>query len=175
MFHIVLFQPEIPPNTGNAIRLCANTGSTLHLVRPLGFDLHNKNARRAGLDYNDLATVKMHQSLEACLDALEGARLFSVETSGTRFYSQAQYQAGDGLIFGSERRGLPARVLDLIVPERQLTIPMRAGNRSLNLSNAVALVVYEAWRQNGFQGSEPAGTTGTTGASEPPSDTAAAL
>ena len=169
MFHVVLFQPEIPPNTGNAIRLCANTGSTLHLVRPLGFDLHNKNARRAGLDYNDLAAVKLHQSLEACLDALEGARLFSVETSGMRFYSQAQYQPGDALIFGSERRGLPARVLDLIVPERQLTIPMRAGNRSLNLSNAVALVVYEAWRQNGFQGSEP-----PTGAGELPSDTATA-
>lgn len=172
MFHIVLFQPEIPPNTGNAIRLCANTGCTLHLVRPLGFDLHNKNARRAGLDYNDLATVKMHQSLEACLDALEGARLFSVETSGTRFYSQAQYQAGDGLIFGSERRGLPARVLDLIVPERQLTIPMRAGNRSLNLSNAVALVVYEAWRQNGFQGSEA--RPPPTGASDLPSGTTTA-
>ena len=172
MFHIVLFQPEIPPNTGNAIRLCANTGSTLHLVRPLGFDLNNKNARRAGLDYKDLATVQVHQGMDDCLRALQGARLFSIETSGTRLYSQAQLQPGDALICGSERRGLPAKVLDLIPPERQLTIPMRAGNRSLNLSNAVALVVYEAWRQNGFQGSEPAGTTG---ASEPPSDTAAAL
>ena len=155
MFHIILFQPEIPPNTGNAIRLCANTGSTLHLVRPLGFDLHHKNARRAGLDYSDLAAVKLHQSFEACLQALEGARLFSVETSGTRLYSQAEYQPGDALLFGSERRGLPPKVLDLIPPERQLTIPMRAGNRSLNLSNAVALVVYEAWRQQGFQGSGP--------------------
>ena len=153
MFHVVLFQPEIPPNTGNVIRLCANTGNTLHLVKPLGFDLHHKNARRAGLDYHELAAVQMHQGLEACLQALEGARLFSIETSGTRLYSQPQYQPGDALIFGSERRGLPARVLDLIPPECQLIIPMRAGNRSLNLSNAVALVVYEAWRQNGFQGS----------------------
>lgn len=156
MFHIVLFQPEIPPNTGNAIRLCANTGSTLHLVKPLGFDLHHKNARRAGLDYSDLAAVKLHQSFDACVEALEGARLFSVETSGTRLYSQAEYQPGDALIFGSERRGLPPKVLDVIAPERQLTIPMRAGNRSLNLSNAVALVVYEAWRQVGFQGSDKA-------------------
>ena len=172
MFHIVLFQPEIPPNTGNAIRLCANTGCTLHLVKPLGFDLHHKNARRAGLDYSDLASVKLHSSMDACLEALEGARLFSVETSGTRFYSQAQYQPGDGLIFGSERRGLPPRVLDLIAPDRQLTIPMRAGNRSLNLSNAVALVVYEAWRQVGFAGSEGQGLP--TGASALPSGTATA-
>jgi tRNA (cytidine/uridine-2'-O-)-methyltransferase len=153
VFHIVLFQPEIPPNTGNAIRLCANTGSTLHLVKPLGFDLYHKNARRAGLDYDELATVQLHQGLDACLEVLGSARLFAVETSGTQSYSQARFQPGDALIFGSERRGLPPRVLDLIAPERQLTIPMRAGNRSLNLSNAVALVVYEAWRQNGFQGS----------------------
>jgi tRNA (cytidine/uridine-2'-O-)-methyltransferase len=153
VFHIVLFQPEIPPNTGNAIRLCANTGSTLHLVKPLGFDLYHKNTRRAGLDYDDLATVRVHQGLEACLEELAGARLFAVETSGTQPYSQARFLPGDALIFGSERRGLPPRVLDSIAPERQLTIPMRANNRSLNLSNAVALVVYEAWRQNGFQGS----------------------
>ena len=153
MFHVVLFQPEIPPNTGNAIRLCANTGSTLHLVKPLGFDLYHKNARRAGLDYDDLATVRLHVSLEECLEALSGVRLFTVETSGTRLYSEARFQPGDAVIFGSERRGLPPKVLDLIPPERQLTIPMRAGNRSLNLSNAVALVVYEAWRQNGFEGS----------------------
>lgn len=153
MFHVVLFQPEIPPNTGNAIRLCANTGSTLHLVKPLGFDLYHRNARRAGLDYNDLATVQLHQGLDACLAALGTARLFTVETTSTRLYTEASFQPGDALIFGSERRGLPAKVLDLIPPERQLTIPMRVGNRSLNLSNAVALVVYEAWRQNGFQGS----------------------
>jgi tRNA (cytidine/uridine-2'-O-)-methyltransferase len=157
LFHVILFQPEIPPNTGNAIRLCANTGNTLHLVKPLGFDLHHKNARRAGLDYDDLATVRMHQSLAACLEALGGARLFSIETSGTLLYSEAAFQPGDALIFGSERRGLPGKVLDLVPPGRQLTIPMRAGNRSLNLSNAVALVVYEAWRQNGFSGSGIAG------------------
>lgn len=153
MFNIVLFQPEIPPNTGNVIRLCANTGSTLHLVKPLGFDLHHKNARRAGLDYDELAAVQLHKGLEDCLAALSGARLFTMETTGTRLYTEAAFQPGDALIFGSERRGLPDRVLDLIPRERQLTIPMRAGNRSLNLSNAVALVVYEAWRQNGFQGS----------------------
>ena len=154
MFHIVLFQPEIPPNTGNAIRLCANTGSTLHLVKPLGFDLYHKNARRAGLDYDDLATVQLHQGLDACLDTLQAARLFTVEANGTKLYSEAVFEPGDAFIFGSERRGLPTKVLDLIPPEHQLTIPMRAGNRSLNLSNAVALVVYEAWRQNGFRGSE---------------------
>jgi len=156
MFHIVLFQPEIPPNTGNAIRLCANTGSTLHLVKPLGFDLYHKNARRAGLDYDDLATVRLHLGFDECLEALGGARLFTVETSGTQLYSEAEFQPGDALIFGSERRGLPPKILDLVPREQQLRIPMRAGNRSLNLSNAVALVVYEAWRQNGFQGS---GTT----------------
>jgi tRNA (cytidine/uridine-2'-O-)-methyltransferase len=152
LFQVILFQPEIPPNTGNVIRLCANTGSTLHLVKPLGFDLHHKNARRAGLDYDDLAIVRMHQGLAACLEALGEARLFSIETSGTRLYSEAAFQPGDALIFGSERRGLPAKVLDLVPADQQLRIPMRAGNRSLNLSNAVALVVYEAWRQNGFSG-----------------------
>jgi tRNA (cytidine/uridine-2'-O-)-methyltransferase len=158
LFQVILFQPEIPPNTGNVIRLCANTGNTLHLVKPLGFDLHHKNARRAGLDYDDLATVRMHQSLATCLEVLGGARLFSIETSGTRWYSDAVFQPGDALIFGSERRGLPAKVLDLVPADRQLSIPMRAGNRSLNLSNAVALVVYEAWRQNRFAGS--GGSTG---------------
>lgn len=153
MFHIILYQPEIPPNTGNVIRLCANTGSTLHLVKPLGFDLQHKATRRAGLDYDDLAKMQLHASLDACLDSLPGARLFAVETSGTRPYSDAGFQPGDALLFGSERRGLPAKVLDRISPERQLMIPMLAGNRSLNLSNAVALVVYEAWRQNGFRGS----------------------
>jgi tRNA (cytidine/uridine-2'-O-)-methyltransferase len=153
LFHVILYQPEIPPNTGNAIRLCANTGCTLHLVRPLGFDLHHKNARRAGLDYDDLATVQLHKGLDACVAVLGGARLFTIETSGTRLYCEAAFQPGDALIFGSERRGLSAKVLDLIPRERQLTIPMLAGNRSLNLSNAVALVVYEAWRQNGFRGS----------------------
>jgi tRNA (cytidine/uridine-2'-O-)-methyltransferase len=152
MFHVVLFRPEIPPNTGNVIRLCANSGATLHLVRPLGFELTRKAVRRAGLDYEELAEVRVHQGLAACLEALNGARLFSVETGGARPYSEAAFSAGDALLFGPETRGLPARVLALVPRERQLTIPMRAGNRSLNLSNAVALVVYEAWRQNGFAG-----------------------
>ena len=158
MFNIVLFQPEIPPNTGNAIRLCANTGSTLHLVKPLGFDLYHKNARRAGLDYDDLATVRLHLSFDACLEALNGARLFTVETTGTTVYTQADFKPGDALVFGSERRGLPPQVLSRVASERQLTIPMRANNRSLNLSNAVALVIYEAWRQNGFHGATPSPT-----------------
>jgi tRNA (cytidine/uridine-2'-O-)-methyltransferase len=152
MFHVVLFQPEIPPNTGNVIRLCANTGATLHLVRPLGFELTRKAVRRAGLDYAELASVTVHASFAACLEVLGGARLFSVETGGTRPYSEAIFGAGDVLLFGPETRGLPARVLALVPRARQLAIPMRAHNRSLNLSNAVALVVYEAWRQNSFAG-----------------------
>ena len=150
MFHIVLFQPEIPPNTGSVIRLAANTGSTLHLVKPLGFDLARKAVRRAGLDYDELAAVHVHASLAACLATLPGARLFSIETSGSRPYSAAHFLPGDALLFGSETRGLPEEALAHVSRERQLTIPMRAGNRSLNLANAVALVVYEAWRQNGF-------------------------
>jgi tRNA (cytidine/uridine-2'-O-)-methyltransferase len=156
MFHIVLFQPEIPPNTGNLIRLAANSGSTLHLVKPLGFELTRKAVRRAGLDYEELAAVQVHASLAACLTALGGAPLFSVETGGARAYSEARFSPGDALIFGAETRGLPAEVLAQVPRERQLAIPMRAGNRSLNLSNAVALVVYEAWRQNGFRGASAA-------------------
>jgi tRNA (cytidine/uridine-2'-O-)-methyltransferase len=150
MFHIVLFQPEIPPNTGNVIRLAANCGATLHLVKPLGFELTRKAVRRAGLDYEELAPVHVHPSLPACLEALGDARLFSVETGGGRPYSEAAFKAGDALLFGPETRGLPSAVLAEVPGERQLAIPMCAGNRSLNLSNAVALVVYEAWRQNGF-------------------------
>ena len=152
MFHVVLYRPEIPPNTGNVIRLCANTGATLHLVRPLGFELTAKALRRAGLDYRELAEVRVHASLAACLEALGAARLFSVETGGTRAYSAASFEPGDALLFGSETRGLPAQALASVPRERQLTIPMRPGNRSLNLANAVALVVYEAWRQNAFRG-----------------------
>jgi tRNA (cytidine/uridine-2'-O-)-methyltransferase len=156
MFHIVLFQPEIPPNTGNILRLCANSGATLHLVRPLGFDLASRAVRRAGLDYRELAQLHVHTGLDECLAALNGARLFSVETVGSRPYSAVQFAPGDALVFGSERRGLPAEVLGQVPQQRQLTIPMLAGNRSLNLSNAVALVVYEAWRQNDFAGSASA-------------------
>lgn len=150
MFHILLLQPEIPPNTGNIIRLCANTGCALHLIEPCAFDLSDKGLRRAGLDYAERAVVVMHASLEACRAALPGARVFSVETSGTQRYSDARFRPGDALLFGSETRGLPQPVVDEILPARRLTIPMRAGNRSLNLANAVALVVYEAWRQNEF-------------------------
>jgi tRNA (cytidine/uridine-2'-O-)-methyltransferase len=153
MFHVVLYQPEIPPNTGNIIRLCANSGSTLHLVRPLGFELTRRAVRRAGLDYEELAAVQVHAGLSQCLEVLQEARLFSVETSGAQAYAAASFLPGDVLIFGTETRGLPARVLELVPRERQLAIPMLPHNRSLNLSNAVALVVYEAWRQNGFGGS----------------------
>ena len=158
MFHVVLYQPEIPPNTGNVIRLCANSGTTLHLVRPLGFELTGKAVRRAGLDYEELAEVRVHAGLSECLEALGGARLFGIETGGARAYSEAAFAAGDALLFGPETRGLPAGVLSLIPRERQLAISMRAHNRSLNLSNAVALVVYEAWRQVGFPGAKPPAT-----------------
>jgi tRNA (cytidine/uridine-2'-O-)-methyltransferase len=150
LFHILLLQPEIPPNTGNIIRLCANTGCSLHLIRPCSFDLSDKGLRRAGLDYAERAAVAMHDNLDSCLAALPGARVFSVETDGTQRYSDANFRPGDALLFGSETRGLPRSVVEEIPPERRLRIPMRAGNRSLNLANAVALVVYEAWRQNGF-------------------------
>jgi tRNA (cytidine/uridine-2'-O-)-methyltransferase len=150
MFRIVLFQPEIPPNTGNVIRLCANTGSTLHLVKPLGFELSDKAVRRAGLDYDELAAVEVHEGLDQCLAALNGARLFSIETSGRARYSSVSFAPGDAFIFGSETRGLSQEVLGRVPEPQQLSIPMLPGNRSLNLSNAVALVVYEAWRQLDF-------------------------
>jgi len=155
MFHIVLFQPEIPPNTGNIIRLAANCGATLHLVKPLGFELTRKAVRRAGLDYEELATVRVHRGLADCLTTLGGARLFSVEIGGAHLYSEAHFERGDALLFGSETRGLPRGVLEQVPCEQQLAIPMRSGNRSLNLSNAVAIVVYEAWRQRGFAGAAP--------------------
>ena len=150
MFNVVLFEPEIPGNTGNSIRLCANTGATLHLIKPLGFRLDDKNLRRSGLDYHDLAEVKIHPSLDACLDTLPGSRLFAIETGGARRYSDVQYRAGDVFLFGPETRGLPQPMQDLAGPENCLFIPMRAQNRSINLSNAVALVIFEAWRQIGF-------------------------
>ena len=150
MFEVILYQPEIPPNTGNIIRLCANTGSRLHLIEPLGFSLEQRELRRAGLDYAELASVRVHRTLEACLDALGGAPLYAVETTGVRRYSEAVFQRGDALLFGPETRGLPPQVLAGIGPAKILCIPMLPGNRSLNLSNAVALVVYEAWRQLGY-------------------------
>jgi tRNA (cytidine/uridine-2'-O-)-methyltransferase len=150
MFHVVLFEPEIPPNTGNTIRLCANTGATLHLVRPLGFRLDDKSLKRSGLDYHELAEVKIHADLEACLRQLEGSRLFAVETGGVRCYSEVPYRAGDAFLFGPETRGLPPSALEQAGPGHSLFIPMCAQSRSINLSNAVALVVFEAWRQIGF-------------------------
>ena len=150
VFEVILYQPEIPPNTGNIIRLCANTGSRLHLIEPLGFTLEQRELRRAGLDYADLAEVRIHRDLQACLAALNGARVYAVETAGSRPYSTAQFQRGDALMFGQETRGLPQEVLQGVKQENVLSIPMRPGNRSLNLANAVALVVYEAWRQQGF-------------------------
>jgi tRNA (cytidine/uridine-2'-O-)-methyltransferase len=153
MFHVVLVQPEIPPNTGNIIRLCANTGCTLHLVKPIGFDISLKAVRRAGLDYDALADVRTHIDIDACFAELHGARLFIIETTGARAYSEVRFEAGDAFVFGPEHRGLSAAVLERVPRDQHLTIPMRPANRSLNLSNSVALVVYEAWRQNGFRGS----------------------
>ncbi len=153
MFHVVLVQPEIPPNTGNIIRLCANTGCWLHLVKPLGFDISLKAVRRAGLDYDALADVRTHTDIDDCFAALGDARPFVVETTGAHTYAEVVFKPGDAFIFGSEHKGCRPKVLDRVPREQHLTIPMRPGNRSLNLSNSVALVVYEAWRQNGFAGS----------------------
>jgi tRNA (cytidine/uridine-2'-O-)-methyltransferase len=152
VFHVVLFEPEIPPNTGNTIRLCANSGAMLHLVKPLGFRLDDKNLQRSGLDYHDLANVKVHENLQACLDALKDSRLFAVETTGKHSYSDVAYRAGDAFLFGPETRGLPQTALQQAGADRCLFIPMRAQSRSINLSNTVAIVVFEAWRQIGFAG-----------------------
>lgn len=152
MFHVVLYQPEIPPNTGNIIRLCANTGTHLHLVRPLGFELDEARLRRAHLDYDDMARVREHDSLETLLAGGVPARLFALSTRGGVDYDQVQYQPGDGFLFGPETRGLPQEVLERVPESSRLRIPMLPSNRSLNLSNAVAIVIYEAWRQQGFRG-----------------------
>ena len=150
MFHVVLFEPEIPPNTGNIIRLCANTGATLHLVKPLGFRLDDRSLQRSGLDYHDLAQVRVHDDFERCRYALGAARLIAVETGGARRYDQLPLRAGDAFVFGPETRGLPEPLLKRLDPALHITIPMRSSSRSLNLSNAVALVIYEAWRQQDF-------------------------
>ena len=152
MFDIILLEPEIPPNTGNVIRLCANTGCRLHLVHPLGFSLANAQLRRAGLDYHELAQLHEYPDLAACLGVLTPPRLYAVETGGTRRYSDVAFVPGDAFLFGRETTGLPRPVLESLPGESLLSIPMRPGNRSMNLSNAVALVVYEAWRQQGFAG-----------------------
>ena len=152
MFHIVLVEPEIPPNTGNVIRLCANTGCDLHLIEPLGFSMDDKHMRRAGLDYHEYAQVRRHASWQAFIDACQPSadRLFALTTRGTRTVHDVAFQPGDWLVFGAETRGLPPLVRDAIAPAQQLRLPMRAGQRSLNLSNAVAVTAFEAWRQNGF-------------------------
>jgi tRNA (cytidine/uridine-2'-O-)-methyltransferase len=151
-FHVVLYEPEIPPNTGNIIRLCANTGAQLHLIQPLGFVLDDARLRRAGLDYREWTTVREHASLDAFLDSARPTRLFALTTKGRRRHADVPYQTGDAFLFGPESRGLPAAVLDSLPPERRLRLPMRVDSRSLNLSNAVAILVYEAWRQLDFAG-----------------------
>ncbi|NJM11684.1 MAG: tRNA (uridine(34)/cytosine(34)/5-carboxymethylaminomethyluridine(34)-2'-O)-methyltransferase TrmL [Synechococcaceae cyanobacterium SM1_2_3] len=150
MFNVILFEPEIPPNTGNIIRLCANTGARLHLIEPLGFQLEDRQLRRAGLDYHEWATVRVHPHLAAFLAEAQPPRLFAFTTKSRVSYHTVAYQPNDALLFGPETRGLPAEVLADLPPEQRLRIPMRLAARSLNLSNAVAIVVYEAWRQCGF-------------------------
>ncbi len=149
---VLLYQPEIPPNTGNVIRLCANTGARLHLIRPLGFELEDRQLRRAGLDYHEYARLQVHDTLEAALQAVAPKRLFALSTRGRQRYDRIAYGPGDALLFGPETRGLPDGVLQALAPEQRLRLPMRPDNRSLNLSNSVAVVVFEAWRQQGFAG-----------------------
>ncbi|AXS79033.1 tRNA (cytidine(34)-2'-O)-methyltransferase [Dechloromonas sp. HYN0024] len=152
MFAVVLYQPEIPPNTGNIIRLCANTGAELHLVEPLGFDITDKGLRRAGLDYHEYARVLRHPDWAACRAALAGRRLFAMTTKGTGSPYDTTLQESDVFVFGRETSGLPPEVLAEFAPERRLRLPMQSGQRSLNLSNAAAVTVFEAWRQAGFKG-----------------------
>lgn len=151
MFDIVLVQPEIPPNAGNVIRLAANTGARLHLVEPLGFSMDDKQLRRAGLDYHEYASVRVHAGWESCLEVLNGKRLFALTTRSEKSLFDARLQENDVFVFGSETAGLPDAVLDAFPPESRLRLPMRPANRSLNLSNAVAVTVFEAWRQIGFR------------------------
>ena len=155
MLHVILFHPEIPPNTGNAIRLCANTGAALHLIRPLGFELDDARLRRAGLDYHEYARVAVHDDLSSCLEAIGASRVFAFSTRGRVAYVDARFAVGDALLFGCETAGLPDDVLDSIPAPQRLRLPMRPHSRSLNLSNTVAVAVYEAWRQLGFVGAGP--------------------
>ena len=152
MFHIVLFEPEIPPNTGNIIRLCANTGCQLHLIEPLGFSMDEKALRRAGLDYHEFAQIRTWPDYPTFLQQAQPSRLFALSTKGSQGYSEVAFQPGDYLMFGPETRGLPADIRESLPPEQVLRLPMLADSRSLNLSNTVAVMVYEAWRQNGFSG-----------------------
>jgi tRNA (cytidine/uridine-2'-O-)-methyltransferase len=152
MFNVILFQPEIPPNTGNVIRLCANTGARLHLVEPLGFRMGDKEVRRAGLDYHEMARVTVHPDLASCLESLGQPRMYALTTRGHRSVYDTAFRPGEALLFGPETSGLPDTVLDRVPLECRLRLPMVPGNRSLNLSNAVAVTVFEAWRQAGFAG-----------------------
>ena len=151
MFKIILFEPEIPPNTGNIIRLCANTGCSLHLIKPLGFTLDNKQLRRAGLDYDEFAELQVYDNLEELYERLGSLRVFACSTRANTHYTEPAYQEGDALLFGPETRGLPVDILDCMPAERKIRIPMRAQSRSLNLSNAVSIITYEAWRQHDFR------------------------
>ncbi|OGS98180.1 MAG: tRNA (uridine(34)/cytosine(34)/5-carboxymethylaminomethyluridine(34)-2'-O)-methyltransferase TrmL, partial [Gallionellales bacterium RBG_16_56_9] len=153
MFHVILYQPEIPPNTGNIIRLCANTGCQLHLIEPLGFTLEDKQLVRAGLDYREFATLRAHDTLQDCLSAFDPVRVFALTTKGSQAFHQLAYQPGDAFLFGPESRGLPAEALAQLDVRQRVRLPMLPNNRSLNLSNTVAIAVFEAWRQCGFTGS----------------------
>lgn len=153
MFDVILFQPEIPPNTGNIIRLCANTGARLHLVKPLGFSLDDKQLMRAGLDYHEFATIRIYDSWTECANHFQAKRLFAFSTKGTRRYDLVDYAQGDAFVFGPETRGLPTSLLESFEADRRIRLPMRPESRSLNLSNAVAVIVYEAWRQIEFENS----------------------
>ena len=152
MLKVILFEPEIPPNTGNVIRLCANTGAELHLIEPLGFSLDERRLRRAGLDYREFATVQVHKTLADCRQELGDPRIFAFSTRGLTNYSAPRYRDGDAFLFGPETRGLPTAVLEALPAEQRLRLPMQPDSRSLNLSNSVAVAVYEAWRQLGFAG-----------------------
>lgn len=152
MFHVVLYQPEIPPNTGNIMRLCANTGSRLHLIEPLGFTLEDRELRRAGLDYREWVDVRTYNGLETFIQTIKPRRMLAFSTRGLKLYTEVNYMDDDVLLFGPETRGLPQEILKIIPDEYRLRLPLRPDNRSLNLSNTVAIVVYEAWRQLGFQG-----------------------
>jgi tRNA (cytidine/uridine-2'-O-)-methyltransferase len=154
MINVILFQPEIPPNTGNIIRLCANTGATLHLIEPLGFSIDDAKLRRAGLDYHEFAQVKVHPNLDACLANLNRNRVFAFSRHATTPFNQIAYQAGDAFLFGRETQGLPPEVMNALPAEQKLRLPMMPGQRSLNLSNAAAVAVYEAWRQLGYVGAQ---------------------
>ncbi len=154
MFHLILFQPEIPPNTGNIIRLCANTGTRLHLIEPLGFELDEPRLRRAGLDYREFASVTTHAALDPCLVQIGQPRVFALSTRGREPYSNPRFRQGDAFLLGPETRGLPDDVLAALPAEQRLRLPMIGGSRSLNLSNAAAVIIYEAWRQCGFDGGE---------------------